>query len=388
MNPASLEPIIRELIASKREGDYWDFKVKPHDNKADLLHDVLCLANSLHQGDRFLIFGVEDHANGATTVGLDPTKSRKTQADYLDFLAGQQFAGGNRPALKLVPLVLYGLEVEVLIIADRPVKPYWLTEDYVEGKRRVRQHIYTRDGDRNTAMDKSADLVLVEKMWQQRFGMDVLPMERMRQLLHEPAGWEVDFDSKSDAYHRSFPAYQVKLSATELFWEAYNYSFPNRNAFLGTAEFFYNATKLFELEYVKLDEMRLLLPSPAIKQVLLLGREMWYHYYNRSTPAGDFLAFLTAKRPGMESRGSKAPFLVFRDQDEQQAFHNYLDAHQEQLADALPGLSAQLAAQEIARDGYSPVIDLLEIDQIGQLYSAWRSSTDYFKPAIRLEKFD
>jgi len=375
MQLTDLEPIIRELIASKQEGDYWDFKVKPHDNKADLLHDLLCLANSRHKGDRFLIFGVDDPADGAAIVGLGPAgKGRKTQADYLDFLGSQHFAGGNRPAVKLVPLLLNGLEVDVLIIADVPIKPYWLTKDYVDGNRRVRQHIYTRVEDRNTPIAESADLVLVEEMWRQRFGLDLLPMERMRQLLHEPAGWVVDFDSKPDAYayNQSFPDYQIKLSATEPFWEPYNYSFLNKNAFLGSASFIYKATTLFELEYIKLDEMRLLLPAPDMKQVVLLGRKIWYYYYDLSKPVGAFLAFLTAERPDMESRGSKAPFLQFRDKDEQQVFHDYLIANQTQLAETSPDRSVQRAVQEIQQDGYSPVIDLLEIDRIGQLYTAWR----------------
>lgn len=377
MNTANLEPIIRQLIASKREGDYWDFKVKPHDNKADLLHDLLCLANSLYNGDRFLILGVADPADGAAVVGLAPTgEGRKTQSDYLDFLGSQQSAGGNRPLVKMVPLLLDDLQVDVLIIADVPMRPYWLTADYVDGKRRMRQHIYTRVGDRNTPIAESADLALVEKMWRQRFGLDLLPMERMRQLLREPADWVVDFNSRPDAYHRTFPDYQIKLSVTEPLWEPYRYSFLNKNAFLGTAEFLYNATKLFELTYVKLDEMRLLLPTPSIMQVFLLDREMWYYYYNRNTPAGDFFAFLKAEWPGMESRGSKAPFLLFCDNDEQYAFHDYLATHQAQLAKTSPGLSAQRAAQEMARDRYNPVIDLLEIDRIGQLYAVWRSPMD------------
>lgn len=377
MNTASLEQIIRDLIATRQEGDFWDFKVKSHGNNADLLHDLLCLANSLHKGDRFLILGVNNPAAGTAIVGLDSTtEGRKTQADYLDFLGGQHFAGGNRPSVKLVTLVLDGLEVDVLIIADVSEKPYWLTTDYVEGKRRVRQHVYTRVGDRNTPMDKSADLVLVERMWRQRFGLDILPTERMRQLLHEPANWVVDFDNKYHAYHKSFPDYQIKLSATDTSWEPYNYYFLNKNAVFGTAEFIYNATTLFDLHYVKLDEVRLLLPAPSSKYVSLLDQDMWYYYYNLSQPAGDFFTFLTSEQPSIESRGVVAPFLVFRDKNEQETFHEYLIANQAELASTVPRLSAQLAAQAIEQDGHSPTIDLLETDRIAQLYTTWRSTTD------------
>ncbi len=36
----NLNEIIANLISSKREGDYWDFKEEPHDNNGSLLHDI------------------------------------------------------------------------------------------------------------------------------------------------------------------------------------------------------------------------------------------------------------------------------------------------------------------------------------------------------------
>lgn len=49
-----------ELIASGKEGVYWDFK-QEYSQEAkviDLIHDIICLANADHDGDRYLIFGV------------------------------------------------------------------------------------------------------------------------------------------------------------------------------------------------------------------------------------------------------------------------------------------------------------------------------------------
>ena len=36
-----LEFQINELIESKSEGNYWDFKEIPHENNFNLLHDIL-----------------------------------------------------------------------------------------------------------------------------------------------------------------------------------------------------------------------------------------------------------------------------------------------------------------------------------------------------------
>ena len=56
----TLLAIISRLINRKAEGTYWDFKREHHSNNGELIHDVLCLANTKHTGDRFLIFGVDD----------------------------------------------------------------------------------------------------------------------------------------------------------------------------------------------------------------------------------------------------------------------------------------------------------------------------------------
>lgn len=52
---------IMDLISLKREGEYWDFKEKYHQNKAKFIHDILCLSNIPSRNDSYLIFGVSDH---------------------------------------------------------------------------------------------------------------------------------------------------------------------------------------------------------------------------------------------------------------------------------------------------------------------------------------
>ncbi|EPS4612451.1 hypothetical protein [Klebsiella michiganensis] len=39
---------IEKLIASGKEGSWWDFKQTYHQNNAALVHDILCMANTLH----------------------------------------------------------------------------------------------------------------------------------------------------------------------------------------------------------------------------------------------------------------------------------------------------------------------------------------------------
>lgn len=374
MSPAELEPIIRKLIDSKREGEYWDFKAKPHENKADFLHDLICLANSLHQGYRYLIFGVDDPAKGANVVGLQPGEvGRKSQANYIDFIRNQAFAGGFRPEIELINLLLDGQEVDVLVIFDNPHKPYLLTEDYQDKGRKIRaQFTYTRVGDSNTPQNQSADIFQVEKMWRQRLGLDMLPVERMKYLLGRPDEWFKDLGNKRYAYHKNFPDYRIKFSAPESFWEPYSYFFTNKKSFVGTATFKLNSTTLFELEYVYLDEMRLMVPGPDIEYLELPGRELRYYFYDASSAEGRFLVFLTDGRAVLESRGMASPFLIFKDEAEQQVFNHFLIANASLFEQAQPGYAAQHAAQDMQKEGKDTVISPLDIGKVVAVYKTWR----------------
>ncbi|UOR07708.1 ATP-binding protein (plasmid) [Hymenobacter aerilatus] len=369
-----LESVVRKLIASKREGEHWDFKVKHHDNNADLLHDLLCLANSLYQGRRYLIFGVEDPAKGANVVGLSSVEpGRKSQANYIDFIRNQHFAGSIRPEVELETLVLDGKEIDVLVIFDNPYKPYWLTQDYQDrGRKVMAHHVYTRVGDTNTPLNSSADLLRIEKMWRQRLGLDMLPVERMKHLLGQPEEWFKDLGNKRYAYHQNFPDYRIKFSAPEPFWEPYSYFFTNKNSFLGTATFKLNSTTLFELDYVYLDEMRLMLPAPDVDYVELPDRDLRYYFYDMSTAEGRFLIFLTEGRGRMESRGSTSPFLIFKHENERQAFNEFLVANAARFEEAQASYAARHAAELMRKEGNAAAISPLDIDKVVVLYEAWR----------------
>ena len=55
-----LAGIVYELVHSKREGNYWDYKREWHSDKVELLHDIICLANNLEHNESYLIIGVDE----------------------------------------------------------------------------------------------------------------------------------------------------------------------------------------------------------------------------------------------------------------------------------------------------------------------------------------
>jgi hypothetical protein len=336
------------LIKLKREGVYWDFKEKHHEDPLDLLHDIICMANSLHDGDRYIIYGVENKA--FDLVGLDDGRA-KTQAQLLDFLSKIPFVGDIRPEIELRRLAIQNKEIDVLVILNRPLKPYILSEDYhgrkkSEKPKNLRAHyIYGRVNDKNTAIDSSSDLHLVEKMWKQRFGLDLPIADQFRKLLQNRDEWYHQDDQGNGCpshiphryefpvYHERFPEFTVELTEREeTDCESFFYFFPNQKAYFGQANFKYRGTVMFRLHYVFCDEMRILIPMPHTFTLFHDQFGRWFYYYLLDNDTGLFLKFLRGNFPNLDSgRGVEAPILIFKNQNELDAFVEYSKENKSKL---------------------------------------------------------
>lgn len=62
---------IEMLINSHREDDWWDFKREHQHDKADLVHDIICLANSRANRDAYIVYGIEDKTFNVIGVESD-----------------------------------------------------------------------------------------------------------------------------------------------------------------------------------------------------------------------------------------------------------------------------------------------------------------------------
>ena len=162
MRMRELSRVIQDLIATKKEGDHWDFKKQEHAKAGDMIKDIICLANSpRHTGDRYIIYGVDD--TGAV-VGLQGARQR-TQADIVNALSNAGFAGGVYPDIYRQEINLQGRQVDVLVIKDRPEKPYYLQKSYNKhGVRLNAGTVYARVRDSNTPSDEVASSHDIEQM--------------------------------------------------------------------------------------------------------------------------------------------------------------------------------------------------------------------------------
>ena len=367
------EPEILRLLESKREGDYWDFKQEPHENKASLLHDILCLANSVHRGNRFLIYGVADPDEGTEIIGLTKgQQNRKSQVQFIDFLRSKQFAGDCRPEIELRTLLINGLEIDILVIFDNPLKPYYLAQDYRDNDKIVKANfIYTRTNDTNTPIDKSADIGVIEKMWRQRFGMDLSPLERMKLFLLQPQDWFKDIGNKPYAYHLDFPEFRIEFSEVQEFWEVFSSFFTNEKSHLGTATFKYHSTTLFELEYMYCDGLRIEFAVPKTAIVRLKDYHNWFYYYNLEELDGIFMQFMTNNLSHVHSSNDAFPFVIFDNEIEKDTFINYITENENLLDKIKPDLWGEIARDNMKKEKKGSVIDPIFIDKVTQLHQKW-----------------
>lgn len=364
---------IVNLINTKREGNYWDFKKEPHSNNAKLLHDILCLANSKHKGERYIIFGVTDPSETCKIIGLRKNqKNRKTQTDIIDFLRSKKFAGDFRPEVELHTINISDVDIDILVIFDHPYKPYYLTENYRHNDSEVKAyHIYTRNNDMNTPLDSSADIYHIEQMWRQRFGLDLTPVEKMKCLLMKPNDWYKNFGNVDHAYNKEFPEYKIEFSDPKPHKDVFSYFYSNDDSYIGKAVFKYYTTPLFELDYIFCDEMRLILSYPKVCAIKLTNMN-WSFYYNKSELDGIFLYFLTNGTLNTKSRGIGAPFILVENKAELNKFIEFAINNENRINEIEPSFYAK-DIYEKAKYHHSSINPVF-LSKIKTLFDEWKST--------------
>ena len=325
-----LSVIIEGLIETEKEGDYWDFKSKSHDKSGELIKDIMCLANTPRQdGDRYIIYGVDN--NGAV-VGTDSPPFR-TQADIVNTLSNAGFAGGVYPDIYLQQIDVQGQRLDVLVIKDRPEKPYYLQKGYnKQGVRLNPGTVYARVRDSNTPSDQVASSHDIEQMWRERFGLDQTPFERVQNYLLDGAGWTQTSDYVW--YYSLFPEFTVSPTEEEVRpvrgGENWVRSATNPSAFVRSFRICFHQTVLAEIECIYYDEMRAITPTPRPRHANF-GTGLWFFSLSADTLEFLFLQFLTGKakdqllRDGVsDGRGQTMPVVLFCSGEEQQAFEEDL----------------------------------------------------------------
>ena len=328
-----LSEIIGSLVAGGKEGDHWDFKREAHAKPGDLIKDVIFLANSTrHTGDRYIVYGVDDTG---TVLGLQGP-AKRTQADIVDTLSNAGFAGGVYPDICLHQIEQQGRRLDVLVIKDRPEKPYYLQKRYNKyGVQLNPGTVYARVRDSNTPSDQVASSHDIEQMWRERFGLDQTPFQRVQNYLLNRDGWTET--SENVWYHSQFPEFTIAPTEEEPRsvegGENWVRAAINPAAFVHPLQICFHQTVLAKVECILYDEMRCITPAPRPRHVDPT-KDLWFFFLCADTLEFRLLQFLTRRAKdellenGLSDRtGFNVPVAFFVSKEEKQAFIEELECN-------------------------------------------------------------
>lgn len=329
--------IVLELLAKNKEGDYWDFKQEYNKNH-DMLHDIICMANQTsHKGDRYLIYGVAEDKGALGVCGL---AEHKKQADILDCLRARKFAHCP-PDIELIDLEHNNKKLDVIVIKDKPLKPYYLLEDIKKESKVVLRAgaIYTRVGDTNTPKDSTANLYETEQMWRERFGIDLPISERLSYLIRETEQWKLVTAQEETLYHHKyFPEFKIKIEYEgACYGNTYTVFYLNETVIGGIASLYFHGTLLEKIGVLGCDGGRLSLVDTEYKllrrdtlKLSKLPKVLYFPYYLKDNIQFSLLRILNLNNSHCwSSQGVlwNDGILVFKTEQHLNQFTSYLVEH-------------------------------------------------------------
>lgn len=279
---------IVSLINLKQEGSYWDFKREWYssDKKADLLHDIICMANNLANRDAYIIIGVDEEQD-YSLLSMENDVNRRNTQQLVDFLREKPFAGGVRPIVNVEKINIKKITIDVIVILNSLNIPYYLSYNYQSV---MPNNIYTRVMDSNTPKNKSADILHIEQLWKKRLGLLSPPLERMYLYLKNKSEWE---ESPTDwvtskQYYRYSPEFVIEHTLEDD-GDAYQYYLFNQTDIRPhwrEIRLYYHQTSLTSMEGVCLDGGRYFTPTPITDGISLYGYHNWdisFKYFIKNT---------------------------------------------------------------------------------------------------------
>lgn len=343
MNINDLKNKIISLIETQREDDYWDFKQCHHKNKADLLHDIICMANNRSDNDGYIIFGIQDKT--FDIIGVENDDNRRNQQNIIDFLKSKTFFMSIRPKIQLVTLHIYHHDIDVLIVYNTLETPYYVTNEYKEAGRIVRANfIYTRVGDTNTDIDKSADANHIEYLWKKRFGLHLSPFEKLRYNLKQKTNWKCSEESHYNIQNPEYTLVQDDDMDSDSA-EFYAYNMSNHSVMYGTISANYFGTTLYKRQIVTLDGGRYTTVVPEwgfIHYDKYHQKVDAFKYFVKDDISYDFHVYL------LNEESHEAVYahnelievvLLFDTEDEKEHFVAYVESHIESMENIIADIS-------------------------------------------------
>jgi len=328
MGKYELECKIKELINTGHEGDYWDFKQEWASSLDDIVKDIICFSNTVHDLNCYIIIGVNDKCE---VVGMK--EPRRKQADLLDAVSYYHFAGENVPIFSVETIKLNRCDIDIITIYNTLTTPVYLRKN--QGKL-IRGIIYSRTGDKNTPFDSIANATVVEDLWKKRFGLLKPKLEYLIDSLKEKDHWT----RVEDIFHNCYkPEFTIEIKSNDDDSrvdkrEFYSYAMANESTDFGMIALKHSSTTLIEIPIVFLDGYRFLTPCPEWGTMRQNGRihfeHLAYKYFVVNSIRYKLHHFLYDDNSGDQriARNNLLEVaLIFKSEDERIEFEHYVESN-------------------------------------------------------------
>ena len=324
----ALEQRVLDYISLKQEGEVWDFKREWYKDKYDLLHDIICMSNTLDSQDAIIIIGC-DEENDYQIVDVSENENRRDTAQMVVFLRDKKFAGGVRPIVFVHTMITQGKTIDVIVIKNTRNTPYYLSESF--GPVHA-NNIYTRVMDTNTPRDKSADPDRVEKLWMKRFSLDASAIEKAMWHLKDPDNWD-SIDGAESYYNKTSPEFTITIEPDERDgYEYYLFGQMDKRPHWYNIYLKYHQTVLYSTIGISLDGGRYFSPCP---EATFMRREAFdsisFSSFTKGTLRFELNKFFYAKEMSGEADYCRRRFFecipVFSSEMEKKAFLEYGRQH-------------------------------------------------------------
>ncbi len=326
-NKKKLKETILNYINLKKEGLNWDFKKEYGSSNSELVKDIICLANSVYFGDKYLIFGV-DEKQDYKVCDVRNNKNRKTLEKITDLLLGYNFVNGVIPKIDLDTISIENKSIDVITIKNISLeKPYYLIRK--PNKSDLREfNVYSRINTNNTPTNKSIFSRDLEMIWKERFGFFNNPYDRFLEKLKEPLNWSNNPIS-GEVFHNKycynlidsdFRIETISYSEDYLIFGAY---FLSPIHHLVTANLVFKGKPIKEFRYYMADEFSSIIGLPKIQSINHNSNlRKYYYYYLLNDFDGIFHYFCNKGDLEFNNYRSSNYFLYFKDEAEKELFDN------------------------------------------------------------------
>lgn len=317
----SKEELVSTLRSFKKEGEFWDFKQRWHTDINDLIKDIFCFVNTVHDMDCYLIFGINDNFE---VIGVLEGEERKL-SDIEDKISCLKIVGDVKIRLSLDSVKLEEKRVDVLTIHNINSTPVMLSTN--NGKM-LANCVYCRVNDRNTPNKGNASISEIENLWKKRLGLTKPAMDFIFDHMEDKFDW---IENNNQYFYIYRPEYLIEIQDKDINKTPfYAYSCQGGNSLNKEIEIKAYGTTLRSFPLITLDSGVLTVPKPDWKFLPLdrvTSEYVNYYYYIEESETYKVLNFLydefdMAQKIALIDIFRVIP--VFKSDDEFVKFNHYL----------------------------------------------------------------